>query len=120
MLPNPIIRSEPVVAKATSSVPKNKFPFLSRLHAFISAGVGVTVGLFVTVVVIAGECAVSCTSAQALPPAAAFLAATIGCLVALIYGLANGSRTGLLWCQAFGWLSGAVAYLAAYAVRLYA
>ena len=119
MLPHPFLRSGLSIVKPLD-MPNNRSPFPSLLSTLVSSHAGLLAGLFVTVVIIAGECAMSCSSVQVSPPAVAFVAATIGCAMALVYGVAKRSRAGYLWCQALGWLSGASAYFVAYALKFYA
>jgi uncharacterized protein (DUF983 family) len=81
---------------------------------FLYAGLGLGVGLFVTVALISGLCALTCTSAQALPPAITFAIAVGGCVVAFIYGVVKLNRSSFLWTQLLAWTSGAFAYAVAY------
>ena len=120
MLPYFLNRSAPPTERTGTCTRQGESVWLSQLTTFVSIAAGLLIGLFVTVVIIAGECALSCTAVRALGPAVAFAVSLIGCVVTVVYSFVHRSRAAKLWCHVFAWLSGACAYLVAYGLHFYA
>ena len=75
---------------------------------------GILFGLFITTVVVAGECALSCTTVRVLAPALTFLVITALSVCALAFAMLSLRRKYVWLAVSASWLSGAGAYLVAF------